>query len=215
MHAKSLTNNRYFVPDLSPMDRKELAQLRPRAVFVAESPHTHEVEPEKAPDRRPLCGAAGRVWWKMLSEILEGDQNADVSLERMLALCRKHRFVILNAVQFPLDPKIAARYPEAEPVGHLGFAKTTGPFSYKKLKEASPVRLALDRLHERLMHPALAGSRVHVLGNDAEWFVTHALTDEEGKSRIGGKIPHPSAWWRKGKFFENEARKRLKEIFAS
>src|SRR5690349_20606081 len=73
---------RFFVPDLAPYNRTSLSDLIPRVVFVGESPHVNEVEPEALNERRPLCGAAGRQWWKLLGELLEGEISEDVSLVR-------------------------------------------------------------------------------------------------------------------------------------
>lgn len=210
---KPKENQRYFVPDLSPMDRRELAGLKPRAIFVAESPHVSEVEPDERLARRPLCGAAGKVWWKLLSEIFEGTENPDVSLARLLEICRKNRIVVLNAVQNPLDPKVAKKFPAAEPVECLGFAKAAGPSGYKKMKNDPCVLDAVEKLRKRLTHPALARAPIWSLGNDAEWFVTRALTPEEQIQRVRGKLPHPSAWWRRGGLFGRTAKEKLTEIF--
>src|SRR4051794_1908150 len=124
---------RYFVPDLSPRDHG--TPEMPRAVFVAESPHISEVTPAKRIDRRPLCGMAGKAWWSLLSEILEGQANPDVSLERELEVCRKHRIAVMNAVQYPLDPKVTASFPDFDPAKQLGFNKVAGEFGYKKQKK--------------------------------------------------------------------------------
>lgn len=210
MRAKS---DRYFVPDLSPHDRKSLKGTRPKIVFVAESPHTSEVEPEEKNARRPLCGAAGRVWWGMLSEILEGERSEEVSLDRLLDFCKRYDIIVMNAVQYPLDPKVAAQYPEADPVKNLGIAKANGEFSFKK-KTNPTVQAAISDLRERLEDPALHGAPVWPLGNDAEWFVMQALGADEAKTRVAGKIPHPSAWWRRGGHFGRVARQKLSEIFS-
>ena len=206
---------RYFVPDLSPVDRQELRDLRPRYVFVAESPHVNEVEPGKLPERRPLCGAAGRQWWRLLSELLEGSENSDVSLPRMLDFCREHRIAVINAVQYPLDPKITAKCPDADPVQNLGFAKAAGETGFKKRRKGDEVQAALRNLRERLDHPSLAGAEVWALGNDSEWFITQALSPEELKKRWGGKVPHPSAWWRQNGLFGRIAEEKLRVLFAA
>src|SRR4051794_8604940 len=117
---------RYFVPDLTPQARAKLRALRPRAIFVAESPHVSEIAPESLAERRPLCGKAGLKWWSLLSELLEGQASADVSLERLEEICRKHRIAILNAVQYPLDPKVTAAFPGANPEQTIGFSKAPG-----------------------------------------------------------------------------------------
>lgn len=203
---------RYFVPDLSPWDRKELATLKPKNVFVAESPHLNEVEPEELEARRPLCGAAGKKWWSKLGRILERVENEDVSLVRMLRVCRDYRIVVMNAVQYPMDPKIAARYPDGDPVKNLSFAKVSGESNFKKKTPA--VQRAIGDLSTRLHHPLLSNAVIWPLGNDADWFVRQALSDEEFRARVGGKIPHPSAWWRKGGHFGRLAEKQLQDIFS-
>lgn len=207
-----MNNPRYFVPDLSPQARKKLRTVKPRFVFVGESPHVSEVEPELEEQRRPLCGSAGRQWWSLLGECLEGIPNPDVSLERQLELCAKYRIVVINAVQYPLDPKIAITYPNAEPVKNLSFGKLSGEHSFKKWKTNPRVQMALNSLKDRLSHPSLRGVPVHCLGNDAEWFANHAL-GPDGVSRLGEKIPHPSAWWRQGGYFGRLAREKLERIF--
>jgi hypothetical protein len=52
------------------------------------------------------------------------------------------------------------------------------------------------------------------LGNDAEWFVSQALTPEEYETRVKDKIPHPSAWWRQGGLFGRIAQEKLEKIFS-
>lgn len=208
-----MKKTRYFVPDISPVDRPELKKLVPKIVFVAESPHISEVEPEVKTERRPLCGAAGRVWWKKLGEILQKESSDDVSLERMEKLSSKNRIAVINAVQFPLDPKVAAKYPEAEPVSNLGFAKASGEYGYKKQRKSPEVQEAIKNLRKRLTDPSMKDAEVIPLGNDAEWFVSQALTPEEYKERVKGKIPHPSAWWRQGGHFGRIAQEKLEKIF--
>ncbi len=209
-----MKKTRYFVPDISPVDRPELKSLVPRIVFVAESPHISEVEPESKIERRPLCGAAGRQWWRKLGEILNRESSDDVSLERMEKISSKNRIAVINAVQFPLDPKVAAKYPEAEPVGNLGFAKANGEFGYKRQKKSQEVQEAIRHLRKRLTDPSMKSAEVWPLGNDAEWFVSQALTPEEYEERVQGKIPHPSAWWRQGGLFGRIAQEKLEKIFS-
>src|SRR6185295_13617272 len=193
--------SRYFVPDLSPLDHPGLDWSKARIVFVAESPHVSEVTPERAEDRRPLCGMAGKVWWKAVSEVLENEPNEDVSLKRLLALAQKHGVVILNAVQVPIDSKVTREFPQADPIHTVGFDKGPGPKTFKKLKATEPVKRSVRKLAERLSSPALAGLPVVCLGNDSEWFVKEALGKERFSERVVDKIPHPSAWWRKGGYF--------------
>jgi hypothetical protein len=207
------SNSRYFVPDLSPQARDELKRVPIRFVFVGESPHISEVEPETLMQRRPLCGAAGKQWWSLLSEILEGEPNPDVSLKRQLKLCSKYQFAVINAVQYPLDPKVTASFQEADPIKNLGFGKLTGEYSFKKYKSNPRIVKAIQSLRERLSHPSVQNAKVFSLGNDSEWFLTQAFGVEKDLSRMGVKIPHPSAWWRKGGFFGRDAREKLVRIF--
>lgn len=206
---------RFFVADLSPEQRPALADLKPQLVFVAESPHVSEVEPEVASARRPLCGSAGREWWSMLSTTLGGDSSRETDLERLLSLCRKAGIAVMNAVQYPIDPKIMMHYGEAaDPVTHLGFAKVA-PASFKKLKNGEDVEAAIHALRARLIHPSVIDVPVVSLGNDAQWFVTQALKAKPGEGRHLMTVPHPSAWWRKGGAFREKARGQLKELLGT
>jgi len=212
VHAP-LLNSRYFVPDLSPEFHQALCKIKPKHVFVAESPHVHEVAPEDRKERRPLCGAAGKKWWGILSELLEGERQTDLTLQNLLSFCVKHKVVILNAVQFPLDPKVGQEFPEADPVMNLGFNKVSGPYSFKRLKDIDVVCQRIRDLRQRLKHPTIQHLPVHSLGNDSEWFVKRALQQLGQEERFGSKIPHPSAWWRKGGYYGEVAQAQLKSIF--
>lgn len=208
---------RYFVPDLSPEQRPQLLDLSPKFVFVAESPHISEVEPTALMDRRPLCGRAGQVFWRMIGSLVGAPTTSqalpqnDTSLPRLLDLCRQGRFAVMNAVQFPIDAKIASRYADADPVRRLGFCKTA-PSSFKKLKACSGVRHAIEFLRCRLLHPSVVHLPVVSLGNDAQWFVTQALTPDEQAARHVATVPHPSAWWRQGGKLREKARVQLTEL---
>jgi hypothetical protein len=206
-------NNRYFVPDLSPMDRSSLHKVHPCIIFIAESPHLNEIGPDECEQRRPLCGVAGKQWWGLLSELLEGEANSDVSLKRLVEFCERHKIAVMNAVQYPLDPKIARSFPEAEPVKNLGFCKLSGPQGYKKMKTSREVQESIQSLRNRLCDPGVEGAEVHCLGNDAEWFVYQALGPKEFEERVKEKIPHPSAWWRQNGLFGQIAREKLSQIF--
>ena len=210
-----MSASRYFVPDLSPIDHPEGDWSKARIVFVAESPHVSEVAPPLKSERRPLCGMAGKTWWKTVGELLEGDKSDDVSIERLLSLVQKHGLVVLNAVQLPIDSKVAKQFPEASPVKLLGFDKGPGPKTYKKLKRSDAVRASVKKLAERLHSPELAGLPVVVLGNDSEWFVKEALGKDEYDSKVIGKLPHPSAWWRKGGHFGRVARAKLEQLLGT
>jgi hypothetical protein len=187
--------------------------MKPRFVFVAESPHISEVEPDELGQRRPLCGAAGKQWWGLLTKLLEGTENSDVSLKHLLDFCSRHDIAVMNAVQFPLDPKVSKLFPKADPVKNLGFCKVSGEYSHKKLKKSDPVQSAILALRTRLQHPSFKDATIHCLGNDSEWFVLQALGQDEAFERMGEKIPHPSAWWRQGGLFGRIAQQRLSQIF--
>lgn len=207
-------NPRYLVPDLSPRDRKALARMRPRAIFVAESPHVSEITPKDLDQRRPLCGVAGRQWWSLLRDILESSPESSVDLDDLIQFCLKHKIVVMNAVQYPLDPKITKEFPGADPIENLGFNKVSGAYSFKKLKNSPEVQAAIQSLRERLVHPLVQDSPIYCLGNDADWFVNQAFSKEEAANRIKGKIPHPSAWWRRGGLYGRIAREKLTHFFA-
>lgn len=201
--------SRYFVPDLSPEQRAQLRDFQPKMVFVAESPHEAEVAPEAERERRPLCGKAGREWWGMIGQILEHKNSQATDLERLLHLCCLGELAVMNAVQFPLDPKITAHYgEEASPLEALSFTKVA-PYGFKKLRATDAVKTAVHLLRERLVHPSVRGLPVISLGNDAQWFVEQALESSVGEGRNLMIIPHPSAWWRRGGFFREKARGQL------
>lgn len=202
---------RYFVPDLTPQQRLQLREFQPEFIFVAESPHEAETTPEGLYERRPLCGRSGQVFWSMVSELLTGQASKAVDLDWQLTLARAGGFAVMNAVQFPLDPKITAHHgAKADPVSHLGFSKVA-PASYKKLSHGPDVEHAVELLRERLYHPALSSLPVVALGLDAQWFVTEALGAECGW-RLAATVPHPSAWWRQGGKLRSRARAQLTEL---
>lgn len=202
---------RYFVPDLTPEQRPQLKSFKPTVVFVAESPHQAETESEDVSIRRPLCGRAGQAFWKMVAELLKNQasyDSKDLSLDRLLSLCRLGHFSILNAVQFPLDPKITQYYGSgADPVVHLGFSKVP-PASFKKLRATEQVEASIENLRARLVHPSIRSCLVVSMGNDAQWFVERAIAPA-GTGRHVFTIPHPSAWWRQGGKLRERAREKL------
>jgi hypothetical protein len=209
-------NRRYFVPDLSPLDRRLLKSAEVEHVFIAESPHISEIEAEAEELRRPLCGMAGRQWWTMLAEVLGENEEVTLTAESLQLFCRKYRLAVLNAVQYPLDPKVTKRFQEADPVKNLGFQKASGPYSFKRLRGTEPVQTAIRLLEQRVRHPSLSQAKIHCLGNDAQWFLGHALAPyPEDFQRYVEKIPHPSAWWRQGGFFGRVAHEKLSKIFQS
>lgn len=202
---------RFFVPDLSPADRLELKNVPIRVIFAAESPHTQEVAPERVGERRPLCGPAGREWWKLLGEILGEEANEELSLGWMLHLCRKGKFALVNAVQYPLDAR--ARLPQGGQIEALGFYKNSGPRYYKKLAGDARVLSALSSLRRRLEAKELRNAPIYCLGRDAEWFVKGALGKELFARRVKGVIPHPGGWRWSRYAARNVARACLRKIF--
>jgi hypothetical protein len=205
--------SRYLVPDLSPQARPKLSKLRPKVLFVAESPHIHEVEPAVESERRPLCGAAGKAWWGTLTELLEGETNSDVSLKHLIEFCGDWDIAVMNAVQVPLDPKVMKRFPDADPLRHVGFSKEAGPSFYKKQKGTPQLERTLKNLRDRLSEKSVKDLPIVALGNDSDWFLRQALSSEEVERRLMSKLPHPSAWWRRGGLYEKQAREKLAEIF--
>ena len=147
----------------------------------------------------------------MVGELVAGETSQATDLERLLRLSRQGGFAVMNAVQFPLDPKITTYYgPGADPVDHLGFSKVP-PASYKKLRHAGDVEMAIELLRQRLFSQAVRSLPVVALGNDAQWFVKEAL-GHEGAERLLMTVPHPSAWWRQGGKLREKARNQLTEL---
>lgn len=210
----TIYKKRFLVEDLSPEQRPLLASLVPKLVFVAESPHVSEVEPLRLKERRPLCGSAGREWWSMVGRFVSDEDSKATDLERLLLLCRRGRFAVMNAVQYPIDVKIVAHCgPQSDPIAALGFTKVA-PASYKKLKAGDDVQAAIHALRERLVHPTVRRCPVVSLGLDAQWFVERALDAKSGGGRHLMTIPHPSAWWRQGGKLRERARSQLEGLLA-
>ncbi len=209
--ANAAYRDRYLVPDLAPGQRSQLGSFRPGLIFVAESPHINEIEPDDLAARRPLCGKAGQAFWRMIGGLLADEDSPDTSLVRELKLCQLGNFAVLNAVQFPIDPKVMqATGPAADPVTHLGFSKVA-PTTYKKLSSTESVETAIELLRARLVHPSLAHAPIVSLGNDAQWFVNRAV-GLVGQGRHLMTVPHPSAWWRQGGKLREKARAQLTEL---
>ena len=212
--ANAAYRARYEVPDLSPEQRSQLGIVRPGFIFVAESPHINEIEPENRAERRPLCGKAGQAFWRMIGSLIADEDSADTSLARQLKLCQLGNFAVLNAVQFPLDPKVmVVTGPAGDPGVHLGFSKVA-PTTYKKLSSTKNVEAAIALLRARLTHPSLADALVISLGNDAQWFVNRAV-GTVGQSRHLMTVPHPSAWWRQGGSLREKARAQLTQLLVT
>lgn len=197
--------NRFLVPDLIPAGEGEL-----RAVFIGESPHRDEVKPEKTRDRTPFRGVAGREWWSELSRFLAEPLPREVpDREKLLDVCDELGVGVMNAVQYPIDSKIKLHQGEkASPVEQLGFDKSSGPTSYKKIYRESgshgEVGTAIQDLAKRLQKLEDRRPRIVCLGNDSRWFTEKALSclpeDSPLREQELLTIPHPSSWWRNASY---------------
>jgi hypothetical protein len=200
-------SRRFRVPDLKPPggpgSRGNLV-----VIFVGESPHRDEVAPTDPRERTPFRGAAGRAWWSELAKFLKHPKEVRPVPPRpvLLEICAELRIAMINAVQFPLDPKIALHQGrQAAPIPNLGFEKGPGRLGYKavwkKSGQKGPVGMAVSDLAKRL-RPLQAGrARIVCLGNDSCWFVERALEllDPAHEIRVS-TVPHPSCWWRKASY---------------
>ena len=180
------------------------------AVFIGESPHRDEVASENAAERSPFRGTAGREWWQELSQFQATSLPVKPVPDRMrlLQICSELQIGVMNAVQFPIDPKICLHQGnESDPYLYLGFEKSAGIKGYKAIFkqniDINPVLNSLEDLRARLSVFDKMPVQLVCLGNDSRWFVEHALKGFEG-SPLTQKplltIPHPSAWWRKAEF---------------
>jgi hypothetical protein len=191
---------RFCVPDLVP------SSGRLRAVFIGESPHRDEVAPKDAALRSPFRGVAGREWWAELVKLAGSDLTVRPVPPRpaLESLCSALGIAVMNAVQYPIDPKIVLHQGDsAAPKMHLGFEKGSGEASYKavfKQGGSNPVFRAIADLAARLQALGDHEAQVVCLGNDSRWFVERALAllPEGGAltRRPAVTIPHPSSWWR-------------------
>ncbi len=196
--ARAAYVSRFRVPDLLPG-----APERARAVFVGESPHRDEVASDVTEERTPFRGMAGREWWSAVGRLSGREIPVKPMPPRAVLepLCQELGIGLINAVQYPLDPGIVRHTgAEADPATALGFAKATGPTSYKRVfKEpanSNPVVQAIEDLRARLAPFVEAGVPVVCLGNDSRWFVDQALAENaEALARVQ-VMPHPSSWWR-------------------
>ena len=213
---------RYRVEDLIPIfSRSNFSKLK--AVFIAESPHKDEVSSENPRERSPFRGTAGKEWWGALSKIA-GDQpiSGEIpSREKLLEICFELGIVVMNAVQFPLDPKITLHQGHScDPVEFLGFQKSSGPLGYKAVLKNSdrknsvnnPVGEAILDLRMRLegLKKSNDVSIIVCLGNDSRWFVERAAQGNLDDLKIQ-TIPHPSSWWRKAEY-RSRALKLLEDL---
>jgi hypothetical protein len=194
--------DRFYVEDLAP----EISPKRVKAIFIGESPHRDEVAPEDAAERSPFRGVAGREWWTELAKFLSYDVQTKPVPERavLMKMASELGIVVMNAVQYPLDPKITLHQEGSSPEEQLGFQKSTGPTGYKKvykaLGEKSPVARAIGDLAERLSVYEDSGAQIVSMGGDSRWFTDLALAKLPEGSALRSKpvlqIPHPSSWWR-------------------
>jgi len=195
---------RFCVDDLVP---EEISLSRCRAVFIGESPHRDEVAPESSKERSPFRGVAGREWWSELVRVLGQPipTRPVPSRETLLRICADLKIAVMNAVQFPIDPKITLHQGvEVLPREALGFEKGTGEWGYKEVLKkggrSNSVQAAIDDLARRLSFFEDSPAQVVCLGNDSRWFVERALAKLSPEANLKVlplvTIPHPSAWWR-------------------
>lgn len=199
---------RFRVPDILPKG-DGWSQLK--AVFIGESPHRDEVAPKDPALRSPFRGVAGREWWEELVKIAGIEMKVRPVPARPLLenLCQQLRIGVLNAVQYPIDPKITLHQGDAStPRTQLGFEKGAGDFGYKAVvkqsprdsRQGNPVQHAILDLAFRLSELAASPAQVVCLGNDSRWFVERAMERLPEGTPLAGKplitIPHPSSWWR-------------------
>ncbi len=196
--------SRYRVDDLVPPPG-EWSRLR--AVFIGESPHKDEVAPEDPRERSPFRGMAGREFWTEVAKYLKAPGMTRpvpprAELER---ICTELGMALMNAIQYPLDPKIALHYGEGcSPAEQLGFEKATGPRGYKAIaKKGGPgnaVDAAIRDLVQRLSKLQSARAQLVCLGNDSCWFVERAIAGLPAEAALLSQpvltIPHPASWWR-------------------
>lgn len=191
---------RYKVQDLVP-------EKVSRAVFVGESPHRDEVAPESPSERSPFRGVAGREWWSELAKFLSHPLAMRPVPPRatLMQVCEELEIAVMNAVQYPLDPKIMLHQGrESAPVVQIGFEKGVGEQSYKAVYRQdlhpNPVESAIADLASRLTELKGAPAQIVCLGNDSRWFVERAVQEIPVDAPLVQKpvltIPHPSSWWR-------------------
>ena len=198
---------RWRVPDLVP-NGVELC-----AIFVGESPHKDELKPEKKVERSPFRGSAGRRWWQEIFGCagLQLQNDAQVPPKAELEyVCHKLRIAVLNAIQYPIDPRITKHYPACVPREYLKFDKGTrdrngngkGPFGYKTVFDdqdcTDPVGEAIMDLARRLKFFSNMPAQIVCLGNDSQWFVRQAIRRLPAGCALWGQepvtIPHPARW---------------------
>lgn len=198
--------SRYRVDDLIPKfrNKKDL-----KILFIGESPHRDEVVSLVAAERTPFRGFAGRKWWVMLGQFLDPPQLLSPIPSRsvLLKVCSQLGIGVLNAVQFPLDPKIILHEgPVCDPWVQLGFEKGNSLRGYKTMLETqkNPVAKAIQDLATRLQPFQNQSVQIVALGNDSKWFVERAVLLLSPKSHLRHQtlcaLPHPSSWWRNKKF---------------
>lgn len=204
-----------WVPDLLPPDLRAV-----KVVFIGESPHRDEVAPESEGERTPFRGMAGGEWWTALSRFLpESAQPKTMKpvppRAELIEICEELSIAVLNAVQFPIDPKITLHQGESShPRVRLGFEKGSGIWGYRAVFSASgydgPVGLAICGLASRLMSFSEGEASLVCLGKDAEWFVKKALNllqrDRSTTCKPWLRIDHPSSWRRNSAYRERAAK---------
>lgn len=222
---------RWLVPDLVP-DGVELC-----AIFVGESPHKDELKPQDQVERSPFRGSAGKQWWQEIFGCagLPFQREAQVPPKTELEhVCRKLRIAVLNAVQYPIDPKITQHYPACVPREYLKFDKGErdrkgngngkGPFGYKTVLDdqyrAGPVGERIIDLARRLRRFSKMPAQLVCLGDDSEWFVSRAIQQLPLGCVLTEQSPvtisHPARWkyssQKPGKNYRADAARTLKQL---
>jgi hypothetical protein len=236
--AVSSRTDRWLVPDLVPTG------VELRAIFVGESPHKDEVKPKNKGERFPFRGSSGRSWWVEIFDCAAlslgatplpalSDVPPRLELERV---CRDLRIAVLNAVQYPIDPKITKHYPSCVPREFLKFDKGTrdgkgmgngkGPFGYKTVLQVQdcvdPVGGRVSDLAWRLRRFGQMPAQVVCLGHDSKWFVNQAMRRLPQDCALARQppetIPHPARWrfsgHQSGKDYRADAVRVLKRLIS-
>lgn len=220
---------RWFVPDLVP-NGIELC-----SIFVGESPHKDELKPERKIERSPFRGSAGKQWWLEIFGCAELPWQHEALIPPRTELehvCGRLRIAVLNAVQYPIDPKITRHYPACVPREYLQFDKGTrdvkgngkGPFGYKTVLDdqncTGPVGERIIDLARRLKRFSKMPAQIVCLGDDSEWFVRRAIQQLTPGCALKKKLPvtisHPARWkyssQQLGRNYREDAVRTLKQL---
>jgi hypothetical protein len=190
--------------------RSRARRCRACATFIGESPHKDEITPEKKIERSPFRGSAGRDWWAPILACAGRHGPHMLSRAEHEQVCHQLRIAVLNAVQYPIDPKISQHYPNCVPREFLEFDKGTrdrtgngkGPCGYKTVFQdqdfAGTVGERIIDLTGRLERFSQMPAQIVCLGNDSRWFVSQAIQRLHPACALTSRpletIPHPARW---------------------